>query len=56
MIVLKQGERFIFKIETGEGLLYEGTDSLISPFQFVRTLSEDEVKEHEKNTMETKTS
>ena len=42
-----EGERFILKLDSGEGLMYEVTNSLINPFQLVKTLSKKEVKENE---------
>jgi len=43
MKILNMGERFIIKTDNGEGLEYEVTDKIVTPFQLIKTLSKEEV-------------
>jgi len=45
MKILDKGERFIIRIDDGEGIEYEVTDKIITPFQLIKTLSKEEVDE-----------
>ncbi len=47
MNVIRIGDLFMVKIDTGEGLLYRVTHDLVTPFSFIKTLTIEEVKEHE---------
>jgi len=47
MKILDLGDLFVVKVETGEGLLYRITHSLVNPFDLVRTLTKEEVKKRE---------
>lgn len=47
MKIIELGDLFIVKVETGEGLLYRVTHSLVNPFDLVRTLTKEEVEKRE---------
>lgn len=47
MKILDLGDLFVVKVETGEGLLYRITHSLVNPFDLVRTLTKEEVEKRE---------
>lgn len=47
MNIIRIGDLFIVKIDTGEGLLYRVTHDLVTPFTFVKTLSKEEVEKRE---------
>ena len=47
MNIVRIGDLFIVKIETGEGLLYRVTHDLVTPFSLVKTLTKEEVKKRE---------
>jgi len=47
MNIIRIGDLFIVKIDTGEGLLYRVTHDLVTPFTFVKTLTIEEVKKRE---------
>lgn len=47
MHIVMEGDQIILKIKNNEGLLYSVTDSLIKPFELIKTLSKKEVNEYE---------
>lgn len=47
MIIVVAGVRFVLKTEDGEGLEYEVTNNLLTPFKLIKTLSKKEVDEGE---------
>jgi len=46
-VIVKEGDEIILKVDTGEGILYTVTGSLIQPFEMIKTLSKIEVSKHE---------
>ena len=47
MNIIRIGDLFMIKIDTGEGLLYRVTHDLVTPFSFIKTLTIEEVKKRE---------
>jgi len=47
MKILNSGEHFVVKTVDGEGLEYETTNNLLTPFKLIKTLSKKEVNEYE---------
>lgn len=43
MKTLDIGDHFIVRISNGEGLEYEVTNNIITPFRLIKTLSREEV-------------
>ena len=53
MIELKSGERFIHKLQNGEGMLYEVVEDPINPVRLVKTLSPSDVQSSKQKIKET---
>jgi len=47
MKVVIEGEYLIVRLDDGEGLMYEVTNSLTNPFKLIKTLSKKEVEDNE---------
>ncbi len=43
---VKSGDKLVVELEGGEGILYEIIDDLVNPLRMIKTLSQDEIKEH----------
>lgn len=53
MIELKSGERFIHKLQNGEGMLYEVVEDPINPVRLVKTLSPSDIESSKQKIKET---
>lgn len=47
MRILNIGDYFIIRLDDGDGIKYQVTNNIITPFKLIKTLSEVEVDEHE---------
>ncbi len=43
---VKSGDKLFVELEDVEGILYEIIDDLVNPLRMIKTLSNDEIKEH----------
>ncbi len=43
-MIVKTGDKIIYQLKGGEGILYEVTEDLANPLKMIKTLSKDEIK------------
>lgn len=45
-MIVKTGDKFVYQLDNGEGILYGVVEDLINPFRMIKTLSKNEVNSY----------